>query len=189
LEILKESGWLRLNVPRPYLPFANGFPTASGKFEFNSAQAVEAGVDPVPGFTPPIEVMDEDLARRYPLALIAHASHYFLNTVFGNMPEMRKRAGPRRVTLNTEDAQARGIAEGDIARIYNDRGSFEAEIVVNDVVQPGVAASTKGYWPKLIGKEANLNMTVAERDSDMGGGAVFHDNRVEIERLRGKAAA
>jgi anaerobic selenocysteine-containing dehydrogenase len=189
LEKLKERGWLRLNVPRPYLPFANGFPTASGKFEFNSAQAVEAGVDPVPGFTPPIEVMDEDLARRYPLALIAHASHYFLNTVFGNMPEMRKRAGPRRVTLNTEDAQARGIAEGDIARIYNDRGSFEAEIVVNDVVQPGVAASTKGYWPKLIGKEANLNMTVAERDSDMGGGAVFHDNRVEIERLRGKAAA
>ena len=60
---------------------------------------------------------------------------------------------------------------------------------MNDVVQPGVAASTKGYWPKLIGEEANLNLTVAERDSDMGGGAVFHDNRVEIERLRGKAAA
>ncbi len=189
LERLKEQGWLRINVPRPYLPFANGFPTESGKFEFNSTQASDAGLDPVPGFTPPAEVMDDELAQRYPLALIAHASHYFLNTVFGNMSEMRNRAGPRRVTLNPEDALTRGLVEGDIARIFNDRGSFEAEIVVSDIVQPGIAASTKGYWPKIIGDKANLNLTVAERDSDLGGGAVFHDNRVEIERLRTSDAA
>ena len=105
------------------------------------------------------------------------------------MPEMLKRAGPRRVTLNPEDAAARDLSEGDIARIFNDRGSFEAEIVVSDVVQPGIAASTKGYWPKIMGEKANLNLTVAERDSDLGGGAVFHDNRVEVQRLRAAQAA
>ena len=189
LEKLKEQGWIRLNLPTPYLPFVDGFPTPSGKFEFNSALAAEAGLDPVPGFTPPDEVMDDALAQRYPLALIAHASHYFLNTVFGNMPEMLKRAGPRRVTLNPEDAAARGISEGDVARIFNDRGSFEAEIVVSDIVQPGIASSTKGYWPKIMGEKTNLNLTVAERDSDMAGGAVFHDNRVEVERLRAAQAA
>ena len=189
LEKMKEQGWMRLNFPTPYLPFVDGFPTESGKFEFNSELAAEAGLDPVPGFTPPGEVMDDDLAQRFPLALIAHASHYFINTIFGNMPEMLKRAGPRRVTLNPSDAASRGISEGDVARIFNDRGSFEAEIVVSDDVQPGVAASTKGYWPKLMGENANLNLTVAERDSDLGGGAVFHDNRVEVERLRAERAA
>jgi anaerobic selenocysteine-containing dehydrogenase len=51
---------------------------------------------------------------------------------------------------------------------------------VSDRVQPGVAAASKGYWPKRVPGRANANATVAERDSDMGGGAVFHDNRVEV---------
>ena len=189
LEKLKERGWMRLNLPRPYLPFTDGFPTESGKLEFNSSQAAAKLLDPMPGFTPPGEVTDEELAKRYPLALVAPASHYFLNTNFGNMPEMLERAGPRRVTLNPEDAASRGILEGDVVRIFNDRGAFEAEIIVSDVVQPGIAASTKGYWPKILGERANLNLTVAERDSDMAGGAVFHDNRVEVELLRRAQAA
>ena len=189
LEKLKERGWMRLNLPRPYLPFTDGFPTESGKLEFNSSQAAAKLLDPMPGFTPPGEVTNEELAKRYPLALVAPASHYFLNTNFGNMPEMLERAGPRRVTLNPEDAASRGILEGDVVRIFNDRGTFEAEIVVSDVVQPGIAASTKGYWPKIMGEKANLNLTVAERDSDMAGGAVFHDNRVEVELLRRAQAA
>jgi anaerobic selenocysteine-containing dehydrogenase len=189
LEKLKEQGWTRLNLPRPYMPFADGFPTASGKLEFNSSQASAKNLDPMPGFTEPKEVTDKGLAKRYPLALVAPASHYFLNTNFGNMPEMLQRAGPRRVTLNPKDAALRGLSEGDVARIFNDRGAFEAEVIVSDVVQPGVAASTKGYWPKILGQKANLNLTVAERDSDMAGGAVFHDNRVEIELLHAATAA
>ncbi len=43
-----------------------------------------------------------------------------------------------------------------------------------------MVASSKGYWPKMLRQGANVNATVDERDSDMGGGAVFHDNRVEI---------
>jgi len=189
LEKLKERGWLRLNLPSPYLPFADGFPTPSGKLEFNSSHAAAMGLDPIPGYTPPCEVTDVALTERYPLALVAPASHYFLNSIFANMPEMLERAGPRRVTLNPADAMARGIAAGDIGRIFNDRGSFEAEILVNDIVQPGVAASIKGYWTKIMGETGNLNLTVAERDSDLAGGAVFHDNRVEVELLRQAEAA
>lgn len=184
LEKLKEFGWMRLNLPQPYLPFADGFPTDSGKMEFFSETAIDQGLDPIPGFTWPTETTDRDLASRYPLALIAPASHYFLNTNFGNMPEMIKRAGPQRVTLNPQDAASRGLSEGDLARIFNDRGAFKAEITISDMVQPGVAASTKGYWPKVMGEKANINATIPERDSDMGGGAVFHDNRVQVEPLR-----
>jgi hypothetical protein len=50
-------------------------------------------------------------------------------------------------------------------------------------VRRGVAATTKGRWPGLVKGGATVNATVDERDSDMGG-AVYHDNRVEIARVR-----
>ena len=53
---------------------------------------------------------------------------------------------------------------------------------VSDRVRPGVIASTKGHWLKHVRGGANVNATVEERDADMGGGAVFHDNRVQVER-------
>jgi anaerobic selenocysteine-containing dehydrogenase len=56
-------------------------------------------------------------------------------------------------------------------------------VEVTPRVRPGVVASTKGRWPRLLKDGATVNATVDERDADMGGGAVFHDNRVEIERL------
>jgi anaerobic selenocysteine-containing dehydrogenase len=66
--------------------------------------------------------------------------------------------------------------------VYNDRGEFRARVIVGDRVPPGVAAGVKGFWPKHVPGGANANATVAERDADMGGGAVFHDNRVQVRR-------
>jgi hypothetical protein len=54
---------------------------------------------------------------------------------------------------------------------------------VTDRVRRGVVASTKGRWPRHVKGAATVNATVDERDADMGGGAVFHDNRVEIARV------
>jgi hypothetical protein len=54
---------------------------------------------------------------------------------------------------------------------------------VSDCVPPGVIASTKGHWLKHVRGGANINATVDERDADMGGGAVFHDNHVEVEAV------
>jgi anaerobic selenocysteine-containing dehydrogenase len=67
--------------------------------------------------------------------------------------------------------------------VFNDRGEMQATVAVSNRVRPGVAATAKGFWPKRVGGSANANATVAERDSDMGGGAVFHDNRVEVARV------
>ena len=82
--------------------------------------------------------------------------------------------------LHPEDAAARKLSAGDTVRVYNARGAFEARLIVNDLVRPGVVMSPKGYWPKLSKDGANANATVEERDSDMGHGAVYHDNSVEI---------
>jgi anaerobic selenocysteine-containing dehydrogenase len=189
LERLRRDGWARLAVPTPFVPFADGFLTASRKLEFYSSRMAEAGLDPVPTYTPPYEAAqrDTDLARRYPLALIAPAAHYFLNATFVNVPELAQRQGGPTIELHPADAAARGLREGDEARVYNDRGEFRARVIVSDRVSPGVAAGIKGFWPKHVAGAANANTTVAERDADMGGGAVYHDNRVEVARLAGDA--
>ncbi len=186
LERLKRDGWARLSVPTPFVPFANGFPTPSGKLEFVSPRMAAAGLDPVLTYTPPYEAAQQatELARRYPIALIAPAAHYFLNSTFSNVPALARRQGPPAIVLHPSDAAPRGLRDGDDARVYNDRGAFTARVTISDRVRSGVAASIKGFWPKRVPGAANANATVAERDSDMGGGAVFHDNRVEIERAR-----
>jgi anaerobic selenocysteine-containing dehydrogenase len=179
---LRASGFARLPVPSPFLPFAQGFPTPSGKLEFWSSRAQAAGHDPLAGFTPAAEVSDDALAARYPLSLVSAASHHFLNTVFGNNPELRRRAGRPRIVLHPVDASARGLTPGASVAVHNDRGRFTAEVDVADWVRPGVAATTKGFWAKFVGG-TNANATTDERDSDMGGGAVFHDNRVEVSLM------
>jgi anaerobic selenocysteine-containing dehydrogenase len=172
VESLRERGFARLNVDRPFLPFADGFPTTSGRLEFYSKRATRLGHDPLPGFTPHADSGDG-------LVLVSAASHNFLNTTFGNNPELRRRNGRPTIVLHPEDAAARGISAGDAVRISNGRGAFEAIAEVSDRVRPGVAATSKGHWAKFSGG-ATVNATVDERDSDMGGGAVFHDNRVEV---------
>ena len=176
-ERLWESGWMRLEYPTPYVPFTDGFPTASGKLEFWSERAARDGHDALPGYVPPAQTGDGALA------LIAPASHWFLNTTFANKPDLRRRAGEPRIELCVEDASERGLSDGDLARVFNARGSFLATVAVTDRVRPGVIASTKGHWLKHVRGGANINATVEERDADMGGGAIFHDNRVDVERV------
>jgi anaerobic selenocysteine-containing dehydrogenase len=184
LDELKARGWIRLHYPDPFVPFAAGFPTPSGKLEFVSGRMAQAGLDPVAGYTPPHEAGQRDtpLARDYPLALLTPASHYFLNSIFANVPRQLRRAGAATLLIHPDDAAPRGIAAGDEVRIANARGAFVAIADVTDRVRPGVVASTKGRWPGDAPHGTTINATVDERDSDMGGGAVFHDNRVQVAR-------
>jgi anaerobic selenocysteine-containing dehydrogenase len=166
-------------VPDPFVPYAEGFPTPSGRLEFVSARAERAGLGDLPDYRPPAEVADATRAERYPLAMISAASHHSLNTVFGNNAELRRRAGQPRAVLHPVDAAARDLADGDLVSVGNERGGFEALVEVSDRVRPGVVATTKGHWAKFNGG-ANANAAVDERDADLGGGAVFHDTRVEV---------
>jgi anaerobic selenocysteine-containing dehydrogenase len=184
LEELKTRGWMRLNYPDPFIPFANAFPTPSGRLEFVSDRMAQAGLDPIAGYTPAHETSQRDspLAREYPLALLTPADHYFLNSVFANLPRQQRRAGAPTLLIHPHDAAPRGIATGDEVRVGNARGSFFAVAEVGDRVRPGVVASPKGRWPGDCKHGATINATVDERDSDMGGGAVFHDNRVRVDK-------
>jgi anaerobic selenocysteine-containing dehydrogenase len=184
LEELKARGWMRLNYPNPFVPFATSFPTPSGKLEFVTERMAQAGLDPVAGYTPSHETSQREttLAREYPLALVTPADHYFLNSIFANVPLQRRRSGVPTLRIHPDDASPRGITTGDEVRIRNARGSFVAVAEVSDRIRPGVVASPKGRWPRDSREGATVNATVDERDSDMGGGAVYHDNRVRVDK-------
>lgn len=184
LDELKAKGFLRIDVPSPHLPFRSGatLHTASGRIEIESDGFAAAGVDALPSYVPPYESEERDpaLVKRYPLALISPPAHEFLNSTFVNVASLRRSAGKPTLEIHADDAALRDIAAGDRVAIYNDRGKFTAEAVITDRVRPGVVSAPSVWWPKLTGDRANANHTTSEAVTDVGGGATFYDNMVEV---------
>jgi anaerobic selenocysteine-containing dehydrogenase len=185
LEELREHGSMRLSIPKPHLPFRRGtrLPTPSGRIEIDSARAVEHGLDRLPEYVPPYESEERDpeLVRRYPLALLSPPAHSFLNSTFVNVASLRRAAGKPTLEIHAEDAHPRGIASGAQVTIFNDRGAFTAEaVVVTDRVRPGVVCAPSVWWAKLTADRSNANHTTSQAVTDIGGGATFYDNQVEV---------
>jgi anaerobic selenocysteine-containing dehydrogenase len=182
LDRLRADGWVRLDLPRPHLPYANGgFHTPSGKCEFHSERMAAMGLDPVPAFTPPYEspTSSPELAARFPITLISSPAHQFLNSSFVNVGPLQRAAREPEVSLHPRDAERRGIAEG--ARVVeNDRGHFQATARIREGIREGVAWAPGIWWAKLSPDGVNVNVTTSQRLTDMGGGPVFYDNLVEI---------
>lgn len=184
LDELLERGWMRLNVPTPYLPYADGaFPTPSGKCEFRSARMAELGFDPLPDYIAPYESVERDpaLVKRFPLTLISSPAHTFLNSTFVNVTSLRRQAREPEVLLHPADAARRGIVAGAAVTVRNDRGAFLAKARVEPSIREGVAWAPSIWWGKLAGDGANANQTTSQRVTDLGDGPVFYDNQVEIE--------
>lgn len=182
LERLRQ-GPARLNLPERYAPFEHGhFPTPSGKCEFYCERIQAAGFDPLPTYLPPAESAESDpaLASRYPLQLISPPSPHFLNSTFVNVDSLREAAGEPTLEMHPDDADVRGIRPGDCVRIVNDRGAFKAVARIGDAVRPGVVVAPSIWWLSLTGDRTNANMTTPTRLTDMGGGATFFDNLVEV---------
>jgi anaerobic selenocysteine-containing dehydrogenase len=188
LERLRREGSVRLNLPRDYAPFADGgFGTPSGKCELYSAALAARGIDPLPTWTPPHEdpLSRPDLAARYPLQLLTPPEPTFLNSTFVNVPALRHAAGEPTLRIHPRDATARGILDGMAVRIFNDRGAFQAKAVVTDGVKPGVVVSQGIWWNKYTADRVNCNVTTSTRLTDLGGGATFFDNLVEVSLAAG----
>jgi anaerobic selenocysteine-containing dehydrogenase len=181
---LLEHGWMRLNVPTPYLPFADGqFTTPSGKCELYSERMAELGFDPLPTYIPPYESVERDpgLVARYPLTLISSPAHTFLNSTFVNVTSLRRQAKEPEVLLHPADAERRAISAGAMVTVRNDRGAFLARARVEPSIREGVVWAPSIWWGKLAADGANANQTTSQRETDLGHGPVFYDNQVEVE--------
>jgi anaerobic selenocysteine-containing dehydrogenase len=190
-ERLEREGSLRLAVPDPYAPFAQGgFPTPSGKCELFSEELERRGLDGLAGYVPPREspLTNPARARHYPLAFISPPAHHFLNSTFSAQPVFVRRESEPFVFLHPSDAVARGIRDGEAVRTYNDRGAFLAKVRVSDAARPGVVVGLSVWWPKMCPGGRNANAVTSQETTDMGGGATFYDALVEVEPATQPAA-
>ena len=186
LERLAAEGPIRLNVAEEFLPFAQGeFPTRSGKCEFFSERMAELGFDPLPMYIPPHEdpQTKPELAAKYPLQMLSPPAAPFMNSTFVNMDFQRKQAGEPTLEIHPSDAAKRGILHGETVRIFNDRGAFTAKAVVGETVPIGTVVTLGLWWKRYTGSDANCNATTSTALTDMGGGATFFDNLVEVARI------
>jgi anaerobic selenocysteine-containing dehydrogenase len=141
----------------------------------------QLGLDPLPAYTPPKELPETapELARRFPLVLVSSPRHYFLNTTFVNIASLRKGSEPECV-MHTNDAQRRQLVDGTRVVVHNDRGHFTALLKVGEGVREGVVWAPSIWWGKLAPDGQNANATTSQGVTDLGGGAVFYDNLVEV---------
>ena len=183
---LVSDGPQRLRIPERYQPFADGrFPTPSGKCELYCERMRQDGFDPLPCYLPPAECAESapELAARYPLQLISTPAPEFLNSSFVNVDSLRESHQQPELELHRDDARQRGLNDGDRVIVFNDRGRFEAIARLKETVRPGVAVAPGLWWRRYTRDGKNANATTSTRLTEMGGGATFFDNLVEVQAL------
>ncbi len=159
------------------------FPTPSGKIELLSQEAeTRWGRDRLPAYVEPEESVRRDLpgARRYPLYFMTPNTKNRIHSQFNNLAMIRAVSPGPSVVLHPDDAAARGIRDGDRARIFNDRGSLVVPAQLDAALRAGCVAVTNGWW---LTDGAAVNVCSLGRETDMGYGAAFHDNLVDVEKI------
>jgi anaerobic selenocysteine-containing dehydrogenase len=155
------------------------FPTPSGRIELSSEEAVRRwGVDALPTWREPVE-WTRDGAGRHPLHLLTPNTKNRIHSQFGNLPSIRALDPEPVVRLAPEDAEKRGLRAGDRARVFNDRGELRLRLAVDHGLRPGVAVVPNGWW---LADGGAVNVLSKARETDMGFGAAFHENLVEVEK-------
>jgi anaerobic selenocysteine-containing dehydrogenase len=158
------------------------FPTPSGRIELESADAAGRwGVDSLPDFRESAESLRSEVAdlRAYPLHLLTPNTKNRIHSQFNNLAMIRALGDRAILDLHPDDAAERGIADGDPVRVFNARGSLRLAARLDNGLKRGCVCVTNGWW---FSEGGTVNLLSAGRETDMGHGAAFHDNRVEVRR-------
>ncbi len=177
---LLEHGYASLPVSAT--PFAQGgFSTPSGKCEFASSVLATRGLDPLPNHVPNYEAAGA--VQGYPLAMISPPARNFLNSSFVNVASLQALEKEPVLEIHPVDANARGIGDGDMVRIFNARGSTHCRAQVGENARPGVVNGLGVWWRKLGANGTNVNELTHQGLTDLGAGPCFYDCAVEVQPL------
>lgn len=201
-----EKGWFKVDMagpPRIMLeafvkdPGANPLTTPSGKIEIFSDTVDGFGYATCPGhpsWFAPYEWLGNSGSDE--LHLISNQPTTKLHSQLdqGSISRAGKIDGREPVRLNPADAASRSISDGDLVRLFNDRGACLAVARVTDAIRPGVAQIATGAWwdPDENGMCRHGNPNALTRDkgtSELGQGPTAHTCLIKIERFEGEAPA
>ncbi|MAF50120.1 MAG: molybdopterin-dependent oxidoreductase [Rhodospirillales bacterium] len=201
-----EQGYFEMPAPEtPHILFedfradaaAHPLPTPSGKIEIFSDTIAGFGYAEIaghPAWTEPVEWLGADAAATYPLHLLSNQPRWRLHSQ-GDAAEVsrgHKIQGREAAFISPADAEVRGIKDGDVVRIFNERGSCLAGAVVSENLRPGVVQLPTGAWfdpedPATIGSlEVHGNPNALTRDagtSRLAQGPVAQSALVEMQRF------
>ncbi len=162
------SGSVSVREPGATLQFRDTFPT----FEDRKMKLWRTGHRlPGPRFVP----LDDD---RHPLTLITPATTFTINSMFGDTAPP-----PAVVKLSLADASKRGIVDGQLVEVSNDRAKVRLPADVDDAMREGVCSIPKGLWRRSVSGGLTANAFAPDTFSDLSDGACFNDARVEIRAL------
>ncbi|MFF6009352.1 dimethylsulfoxide reductase subunit A [Rahnella sp. R3(2024)] len=177
-------------------PLANPLETPSGKIEIYSAALADIAakwqlekediIDPLPVYAAGFENYDDPLASRYPLQLTGFHFKGRVHSTYGNV-DVLKAACRQEMWINPMDAAQRGITNGDMIRIFNDRGEVQIAAKVTPRMMPGVVALGEGAWytpdSKRIDRAGSINVLTSQRPSPLAKGNPSHTNLVQVAKV------
>jgi anaerobic selenocysteine-containing dehydrogenase len=173
-ETLVENQYVKASV-KPLFP--GKLRTPSRKIELYSKRMKANGYPPLPTYIPLIN------DGNHPYQFIPAPNHNFLNSTFSNNQKHISLEKEPRLHINRKDAEATGVEDGDMVRVWNQRGECILKANVGENVLPGVVV-TQGLWSDLEGTKQLVNTLTPGRIADMGGGATFFSGRVSVEKMK-----
>jgi anaerobic selenocysteine-containing dehydrogenase len=175
LKTLKESPVLARGLQ--YIAWDDlKFETPSGKIELYSAEAkTRWGISPLPEYTP-VKLSDEE--NTYPLIFLTPNTGSRIHSQFGNLKIIKETNRDPCAEISPFDAGKRNITDGQKIRIINPTGELVITVSVSNRIPQGVVMLPNGIW---FSEGGGVNQLIAGEETDIGFGAAFHDNRVEIE--------
>jgi anaerobic selenocysteine-containing dehydrogenase len=115
---------------------------------------------------------------QYPLALISPASERTISSTLGQLPRPDVK-----LLMHPADAGARGLADGDLVRVFNDLGEVHCPLQVVPAICPGTVSLPKGLWRRSTRNGTTGTALVPDALTDIAGGACFNDARVQVASL------
>jgi anaerobic selenocysteine-containing dehydrogenase len=169
-EGLVKNQYLKADV-KPLLP--GRLETPGGKIELYSEKMKRDGHPPLPTYIPLVE--DND----FPFLFVPGPNQHFLNSTFSNNEKHQSLEKEQLLYMNRSDAESLGIVDGEMVRVWNNRGQCEIRAAVGESVLPGVIV-TQGLWED----NTLVNALTPDRVADMGNGATFFSGKVQVEAIR-----
>jgi anaerobic dimethyl sulfoxide reductase subunit A len=168
-------------------PEHHPFLTPSGKIEIYCQRLADMNhpeIPPIPKYIVHWEGRQDPLAQKYPLQMITSHFRRRTHTQFESLPWLQE-LQPQAVSMNPVDAKIRGIQDGDLVRLFNDRGEVIIPAKVTERIMPGVVDLPQGAWyrPDRDGVDRGGCANVLTRDRRSPGGAVCHNTGlVQVEK-------
>ncbi|WP_048984899.1 molybdopterin dinucleotide binding domain-containing protein, partial [Klebsiella pneumoniae] len=172
--------------------------TPSGKIEIYSSRLAEIAarwqldkdevISPLPVYASTFEGWDDPLRSQYPLQLFGFHYKARTHSSYGNV-DVLQAACRQEVWINPLDAEKRGIKNGDMVRVFNQRGEVRLPAKVTPRIMPGVSAMGQGAWHDAnmtgdrIDHGACMNTLTTHRPSPLAKGNPQHTNLVDIEKV------